>query len=57
MICMTLASLYYYSAPEGKYLEPTISFHPIEVEMYEIHLGFVSLVRELDFAGGLDENP
>jgi hypothetical protein len=54
---MTLASFYYYSAPEGKYLEPTISFHPIEVEMYEIHLGFVSLVRELDFAGGLDENP
>jgi hypothetical protein len=31
--------------------------HPIEAEGYEIHLNFISLVRELNFAGGLDQNP
>jgi hypothetical protein len=47
----------YFSAPEGKYLEPTTSSHPIKAEGYEIHPNFISLVRELNFAGGLDENP
>jgi hypothetical protein len=30
---------------------------PIEAEGYEIHPDLISLVRELNFAGGLDENP
>jgi hypothetical protein len=38
-------------------LEPATSSHPIEAEGFEIRLNFISLVRELNFAGGLDENP
>jgi hypothetical protein len=41
---------------EEKYLEPATSLHPIETEGYEICPDFISLVRELNFAGGLDEN-
>jgi hypothetical protein len=46
----------YFLALAGKYLEPATSSHPIEAEGYEIHPNFISLVRELNFAGGLDEN-
>jgi hypothetical protein len=46
-----------FSAPKRKYLEPATSSHPIEVEVYEIHPDFISLVRESNFARGLDENP
>jgi hypothetical protein len=53
MIC---TDIYSFSALEGKYLEPAASFHPIEVEGCEIHPDFISLVRELNFARGLDEN-
>jgi hypothetical protein len=41
--------------PGEKYLEPTTSLHTIEAEGYEIHPDFISLVRELNFAGGLEE--
>jgi hypothetical protein len=44
-------------ALKGKYLVPAISLHPIKAEGYEIHPDFISLVRELNFARGLDENP
>ncbi len=54
---MVCTPIYYFSAPKGKYLEPATSSHPIEAEGYEIHPNFISLVRELNFAGGLDENP
>jgi hypothetical protein len=54
MVCIPI---YSFSAPEGKYMEPSTSLHPIEAEGYEIRLDFISLVRELNFAGGLDENP
>jgi hypothetical protein len=54
---MVCTPIYSFSAPEGKYLEPAASLHPIEAEGYGIHLDFISLVRELNFAGGLDENP
>jgi hypothetical protein len=54
MIC---APIYSFLALDGKYLEPATSLHPIEAEGYEIHPDFISLVRELNFAGGLDENP
>jgi hypothetical protein len=54
---MVWTPIYYFSAPKGKYLEPTTSSHPIEAEGYEIHLDFISMVRELNFAGGFDKNP
>jgi hypothetical protein len=54
---MVCTPIYSFSAPEGKYLEPATSSHPIEAEGYEIHQDFISLVRDLNFAGGLDENP
>jgi hypothetical protein len=53
---MVFTIIYSFSAPEGKYLEPATSLHPIDAEGYEIHLDFISLVRELNFAGDLDEN-
>jgi hypothetical protein len=53
---MALAPIYYYSAPKGKYMEPATTSHPIEVVGYKIHSSFISLVRELNFAGGFDEN-
>jgi hypothetical protein len=49
--------IYYFSAPKGKYMDPATSSHPIEIEGYERCLDFISLVRELNFAGGFDENP
>jgi hypothetical protein len=54
---MVSTPIYSFSAPERKYLEPATSLHPIETGRYEIRPDFVSLVRELNFAGGLDENP
>jgi hypothetical protein len=53
---MVCTPIYNFLAPEGKYLEPATSLHPIEAEGYEIHPDFISLVKELNFAGGLDEN-
>jgi hypothetical protein len=38
------------------YLESATSSHPIEAEGYEIRPDFISLVRELNFARGFDEN-
>jgi hypothetical protein len=54
---MVCTPIYNFSALEGKYLESATSLHPIEAEGYEILPNFISLVRELNFAGGLDENP
>jgi hypothetical protein len=54
---MVCTPIYSFSAPEGKCLVPAPSSHPIEAEGYEIHPDFISLVRQLNFAGGLDENP
>jgi hypothetical protein len=54
---MVFTPIYSFLAPEGKYLEPAASLHPIEAEGYEIRSNFISLVKELNFAGGLDENP
>jgi hypothetical protein len=54
---MVCTSIYSFSALEGKYLEPPTSSHPIKAEGYEIHLDFISLVKELDFARGFNENP
>jgi hypothetical protein len=53
---MVCTPIYSFSTPEGKYLEPTTKSHPIKAEGYEIRLDFICLVRELNFAGGLDEN-
>jgi hypothetical protein len=49
--------IYSFSTLEGKYLEPATSSHPIKDEGYEICSDFNYLVRELNFGGGLDENP
>jgi hypothetical protein len=38
-------------------MKPATSLHPIEAEGYEIRPDFISLVRELNFARGLDKNP
>jgi hypothetical protein len=54
---MVCTPIYCFSAPKVKYLEPATSLYPIKVEGYVIHPDFISLVRELNFAGGLDENP
>jgi hypothetical protein len=54
MIC---TPIYSFLAPEVKYLEPATSLHPIKVEGCGIYPDFTSLVRELNFARGLDENP
>jgi hypothetical protein len=53
---MVCSPIYSFSSLEGKCLEPATSSHPIKAEGYEIHPDFISLVRELNFAGGLDEN-
>jgi hypothetical protein len=53
---MVCTPIYSFSSPEGKYLEPATSSHPIRAKGHEIHPDFISLVRELNFAGGLDEN-
>jgi hypothetical protein len=54
---MVCTLIYSFSALERKYLEPATSLHPIEAEGCEICPDFISLIRELNFAGGLDENP
>jgi hypothetical protein len=54
---MVCTPIYSFSAPEGKYLKPATSSHPIEAEGYEIHPDFMSLVRQLNFVRVLDENP
>jgi hypothetical protein len=56
-VLQVCSPIYSFSAREGKYLELATSLHPIEAEGYEIRPDFISLVRELSFAGGLDENP
>jgi hypothetical protein len=53
---MVCTPIYCFSAPKEKYLESATSSHPIEAEGYEIRPDFISLVRELNFAGGFDEN-
>jgi hypothetical protein len=54
---MVCTPIYSFLALEGKYLKPATSSHPIETEEYETHADFISLIRELSFTGGLDENP
>jgi hypothetical protein len=54
---MVCTPIYSFSTLEGKYLEPATSLHPVEAEEYEIRSDFISFVRELNFAGGLNENP
>jgi hypothetical protein len=53
---MVCTLIYCFLALEGKYLAPATSSHPIKVKGYEICPDFISLLRELCFAGGLAEN-
>jgi hypothetical protein len=54
---MVCTPIYSFSALKGKYLELATSLYPIKAEGYEIRPDFISLIRDLNFAGGLDENP
>jgi hypothetical protein len=54
MVCTPINS---FLALEGNYLDPATSSHTMEAEGYEICPDFISLVRQLNFVGGLDENP
>jgi hypothetical protein len=54
MACTPICS---FSALEGKYMETATSSCPIKAEGYVIRPDIISLVRELNFARGLDENP
>jgi hypothetical protein len=56
-IDMVCTPIYSFSTPEGTYLEPATSLDPIEAEGYDTHPNFITLVRELNFDGSLDENP
>ena len=53
---MACTPIYCFSAPKGEYLEPATSSHPIEADGYEIRPDLISLVKELNFAGGLEKN-
>jgi hypothetical protein len=53
---MVCTPIYYFSTPRGKYLIPATSSHLIEAEGYEIRPDFISMVMELNFAEGFDEN-
>jgi hypothetical protein len=53
---MVCTPVYSFSALKGKYLELATSSHPIKVEGDEIRSDLISLVRELNFTGGFDEN-
>jgi hypothetical protein len=50
MVCTPIYS--FLALGGGEYLEPTTSSHPIKAKGYEIHLDFISLVKELNFARG-----
>jgi hypothetical protein len=54
---MVWTPIYSFSALEEKYLEPATSLHPLKAEGYEIHPNIISLVKELNCAGGLGKNP
>jgi hypothetical protein len=54
---MVCTIIYSYSTPEGKYLERPTSLHPIKPEGYEIRPDIISMVGELNFARGFEENP
>ena len=54
---MDCTPIYCFSAPKGEYLEPVTSSLPVKADGYEIRPDFISMVKELDFAGGSDENP
>jgi hypothetical protein len=56
-IDLVCTPIYSFSAPKEKYLEPATSLHPIKAKGYEIRLNFIFLIRELNFARGLNENP
>jgi hypothetical protein len=54
---MVCTPINYFLSLKGKYLDPATSSHPIKAEGYEIRPDFISMVMELNFAGGFDENP
>jgi hypothetical protein len=45
------------SAPKGEFLEPPQSSKPITTSGFELHPGFIAMVREQPFSGFNAENP
>jgi hypothetical protein len=50
-------TLFEISAPKGDHLEPPLSSHSITTSSYELHPGFIAMVREQGFSGDKDESP
>jgi len=45
------------SAPKCEFLEPPKSYKPITASGFEVHPGFIAMVREKSFSGSDIENP
>ena len=45
------------SAPKGEFVEPPQSLKPITASNFELHPGFIAMVREQTFSGYDNENP
>ena len=54
---MELQTIQNLSAPRGKFCEPPPSAKPILTPGYELHPGFIAMVREQSFSGFDNENP
>jgi hypothetical protein len=46
-----------FATPKGDHLEPPLSSHSIETSSYELHPGFIAMVREQSFSRDKDESP
>ena len=50
-------SIHQFSAPKGEFLKPPKSSKPITASGFELHPGFIAMVREQSFSGYDHENP
>jgi hypothetical protein len=50
-------TLFDFATPKGDHLEPPLSSHSIETSSFELHPGFIAMVREQSFSGDKDESP
>ena len=54
---MDTLSIHQLSAPSGEFLEPPQSSKPITALGFELHPGFIAMVREQFFSSFYNENP
>jgi hypothetical protein len=54
---MDSLSIHEFSAPKDEFLESPQSSKPITTSSFELHPGFIAMVREQSFSGFEDENP